>query len=222
MDLASGYRSIRERLTDLAMDLTDDEVATTVLPTPAWTVKDTYAHLVGAIVDVLAGNLDGYGSDAWTAAQVTARSDASLESLCHEWAAAAPDFEQLLADTGMEHVGLVAGSWTHEQDIRGSLGLRGVGDTIGMEATLEQVDRIGRRIDELELPGLRVITATRTWVLGSTEPAATLTVTDYLLARLVYGRRSPGQVLALDWDGEAGPYLAVIGNYGLAARDIHD
>lgn len=222
MDLASGYRSIRERLMDLATDLTEDEIATTVLPTPDWTIKDTYAHLVGAIVDVLSGNLEGYGSETWTAAHVTARSDASLEAICHEWSSAGPDFERLLDETGMQHVGLVAGSWTHEQDIRGSLGLRGIGATVGMEATLDQVDRIGRRIDDLDLPGLRLVTENRTWALGSTEPAATLTVSDYVLARLVYGRRSPGQVLALDWDGDAGPYLAVLGNYGLASRDIHD
>ena len=220
MDYVAAYRSTRERCLDLAQDLTDDEITQTVLPSPAWTVKDTYAHMVGAIVDVMAGNMDGFATDAWTAAQVTARADASLEQICHEWMRVGPEFEAAFDPD--HHTGLVAGSWTHEQDVRGSLGLRGVGDTGGMEATLEQVDRIGPRIDEAGLAGLRIIAGDHTWALGSREPAATLTTTPYLMARLVYGRRSPAQVKALAWEGDPDPYLELLGHYGLAARDITD
>ena len=222
MDLVNAYGSIRERLIDLAGDLTDAEVGRTVLPTPAWDVRDTYAHLVGAIDDLLTGNLEGYGTDAWTAAQVTKRAEDSLETICSEWTALAPAFESFLADTGLQYAALVAGSWTHEQDIRGSLGLNGIGDTGGMEATLEQVDDMGRRIDSEGLGGLRVQADGRIWTLGTSEIGATLTTSSYVLARLVYGRRSPGQVAAMDWEGDPTPYLGVIGKYGLAAVDIAD
>ena len=63
MDLVAAYRAIYERLIMLSSDLTDDEAATTVLPTPAWSVKDTIAHMVGAIDDVMAGNLEGFVDD---------------------------------------------------------------------------------------------------------------------------------------------------------------
>ena len=222
MDLVTAYRSIRERLLDLGEDLSDDDISTTVIPTPDWTVKDTYAHLVGAIDDMLSGTLDGYGSDAWTAVHVTARSSHSLEQLCDEWRGLASDFETFLESTGDENVGIVAGSWTHEQDIRGSLGLKGVGDTGGMDATLELLHRFGRSVDDAGLPGLRVVTDNRTWELGASDVGATLTVTPYVAARLVFGRRSPSQVLAMDWQGDPSPYLDILGVYGLAAADIID
>ena len=113
-------------------------------------------------------------------------------------------------------------AWTHEQDIRGSLGLKGVGDTGGMHATLELLDRLGPHIDEAGLPGLRIVTSDQTWTLGSQAVGATLATTGYMAARLVFGRRSPEQVLALDWDGDPAPFLPVIGAYGLAATDIID
>ena len=222
MDLVAAYRSIYERLVDLATDLTAENIATTVIPTPDWSVKDTYSHLVGAIDDVVTGTLDGYGTDAWTAVHVATRAAHTLEEVCHEWSLRVPDFEALLESTGQKHVGLVAGSWTHEQDIRGSLGLKGVGDTGGMHATLELLDRLGPHIDEAGLPGLRIVTSDQTWTLGSQAVGATLATTGYMAARLVFGRRSPEQVLALDWDGDPAPFLPVIGAYGLAATDIID
>ena len=153
MDLVAAYRSIYDRLVDLATDLTAENIATTVIPTPDWSVKDTYSHLVGAIDDMITGTLDGYGTDAWTAVHVESRATHSLEEVCQEWSQRVSVFEALLESTGQKHVGLVAGSWTHEQDIRGSLGLKGVGDTGGMHATLELLDRLGPHIDKAGLPG---------------------------------------------------------------------
>ena len=222
MDLVNAYRSTHGRLIDLESDLTADESSTTVTPTPAWSVKDAYAHLVGAIDDILTGNLDGYGTNAWTAVHVTDRQSDSLGAICREWCKRAPEFEKLLASTGDQYLGLVAGSWTHEQDIRGSIGLRGIRATGGMHATLEQVDEIGARIDATGIGALRVVTEGSTWVLGVDPVGATLSTSEYEMARLVYGRRSIAQVRDMSWDGDPGPYLSVIGKYGLADSEITD
>lgn len=223
MDLASAYGSIYQRMIDLASDLTDDEAATTVIPTPAWTVKDTYAHLVGAADDVMHQRLDGYGGDDWTAAQVSARSNVSLQGVCSEWTELLDDFCTFLGGSGDRYVGLVGGSWTHEQDIRGSLGLRGVGDTGGMEATLELLPRFAEPIDAARLDALRLDAGDRVWTIGSSsDVGATLHLNSYEAARLVFGRRSRNQVLAMAWDGDAAPYLDLLGAYGLAEVDITD
>ena len=222
MDLADAYRSIRGRLVDLAADLTEEESTLTVLATPAWDVRDTFAHLVGAIDDVLTGTLEGYGTEAWTAAHVTSRTGDTLKTICAEWSRRAPDFEQLLDSTANTYAPLIAGTWTHEQDIRGSLGLKGVGDTGGMELTLDLVDDIGGRIDSAGEGALRIRAGGRVWTLGSSEVAATLDTSPYVLARLVYGRRSAAQIAALDWEGDPTPYLALIGRYDLAQTEIDD
>ncbi len=44
-------------------------------------LHDALAHLVGVAVDLQAGNLDGVGSEDWTAAQVDARRGAPVAPL---------------------------------------------------------------------------------------------------------------------------------------------
>ena len=95
--------------------------------TPEWRVHDLLAHLSGVAADIVQGNLAGVATDPWTAKQVEARRDWTLEQLLGAWDedGSAVDatidglppgtFGQLLFDT-----------WTHEQDLRGALGVPGV------------------------------------------------------------------------------------------------
>ena len=54
--LADTYAEGRERLLQLAAELSDAEAATRSTACPEWSVKDIYAHLAGIATDILAGN----------------------------------------------------------------------------------------------------------------------------------------------------------------------
>jgi hypothetical protein len=72
----AAYRGVRERVSALVRTL-DPAAATPVPATPAWSVPDLLARLVGVSRDAVEGRLDGVSTDAWTAAQVDRRRDAS-------------------------------------------------------------------------------------------------------------------------------------------------
>ncbi len=57
-ELAAAYADVPQRRTDLFTGLTDEELARSVPATPAWSVKELAAHLVGAAEDFVTGNLD--------------------------------------------------------------------------------------------------------------------------------------------------------------------
>jgi len=222
MDHASAYRQSRERLSDLARDLSSTDDQSTVPASPAWTVRDTYAHLAGAAADVVAGNLQDAGSDAWTAAQVTARAGRALDDILREWAEVGPEFEELIATSPESWWRFVSGTWLHEQDIRAAVGLRGLRNTDGGEVTLLLVDTIADRIAAADLPALRIMTDGRSWTLGDGPPAASLRADRYELARSVGGRRSVEQMAALDWEGDGRRYLPLLATYGPPDDDLID
>jgi hypothetical protein len=78
MDLVGVYRQGRERVLELAADLDEGDATIVVRACPQWTVKDVYAHIAGVPADILAGRIEGVGTDEWTARQVAARADRSL------------------------------------------------------------------------------------------------------------------------------------------------
>ena len=89
MDPAEIYTTSRARLLDLADDLTPEQEAARLRPTPPWTVVDGYRHLTGVCCDVLDGNMpQGLpdGAAAWTAEQLASRADLTLDQVCEQWA----------------------------------------------------------------------------------------------------------------------------------------
>jgi uncharacterized protein (TIGR03083 family) len=222
MDHAAAYQQSRTRLIDLAGDLGNDEIVTIVPATPAWTVQDTYAHLVGAAEDVLAGATEGLGTDAWTQSHVDRRRSASMASILDDWRSVAPDFEATIAAAPDRLWRVVAGTWLHEQDVRAAIGLRGLRHTDGGEVALRMVDGIGERIAAAGLAALRIEAADRSWLLGEGDVAAMLRVDPYELSRAVGGRRSRVQMAAMNWTGDGTAFLDVISAYGIPADDLID
>jgi uncharacterized protein (TIGR03083 family) len=109
-----------------------------------WTVGDVARHAVGSMADVLAGRLDGLGSDEVTAREVAERaghSPAQLADECAEavkgvagllplfdddaWAAGAPGGYHGSLGDGVE--ALWADFWFHTDDINAALGRPSVG-----------------------------------------------------------------------------------------------
>lgn len=222
MDYLLAYRQSRERLTDLAGDLTAEDQQRTVPATPAWTVKDTYAHVVGAAADAVRGRVKGAGTDAWTAAQVEARAGHTLEQMLAEWDVVGPRFEEQVVTAPDALWLFVSGTWLHEQDIRAALGLRGLRDTEGGRVALRLVDPVADRLLDAGLPALQIDAGDHHWMLGSGDPAASLRTDPYELARAVGGRRSHHQITGMDWQGDPSPYAPLLPSYGPTATDLVD
>jgi len=69
-EVAIAYAGSRARITALVGGI-DRERASTMVPTcPEWSVHDVVSHLAGGVADALSGNLEGLGSEEWTAAAV--------------------------------------------------------------------------------------------------------------------------------------------------------
>jgi uncharacterized protein (TIGR03083 family) len=215
------YAETRERLSDLALARAAD-ADRTVPACPDWTVKDAVAHVTGIVTDILDQNLDGVGSDAWTQAQIDARRDKTIEQVVDEWRTRGPEF-----DAGLDLLGRGAGRpaisdlVTHEMDVRQALDAPGGRDSDAMAIAFDQYrEALGNRITEQKRPALRLIAGTDDMVLGDGEPATTLRGDQFELTRAMVGRRSDAQVRALDWDGDATPYLDIMSSYGTRDTDL--
>ncbi len=80
------------------------------------------SHLAGICDDILNGNLDGVGTDRWTAAQVDKRRDWTVDRILTEWDEQGSTVEQMMSSFPGVTVGqMVYDAATHEHDIRGAL-----------------------------------------------------------------------------------------------------
>jgi uncharacterized protein (TIGR03083 family) len=216
------YLDTRTRITDLARSLSADELETKAPATPEWAVRDILCHLSGVLADILAGNLDGVATEPWTAAQVAARCDKSVDEVLDEWSANGPQVEAMLNTFGSAGTQLVADAVTHEHDIRGALNKPGERDSDAADAALQWlVAGLGTRIGEGGFPALRLSAGIQEWTLGDGEPSVSVTApSEFEVLRALIGRRSPTQVAGWKWDGDAGPYLGVLAPWGLRNTDL--
>ncbi len=141
-DVGIVYGSCRERMTEMVRPLDPAQAATRVAATEEWTVHDVVAHQVGVVSDVNTGNLDGIGTDAWTAAQVDARTDASIADMIAEWEQGSAQFEATITALGSPQGAIaVADIWNHEQDLRGALAVEGGRDPLAEQLAIEGYSR---------------------------------------------------------------------------------
>lgn len=208
----TAYRLVRTRVDTLLRPLGVAEADTVVPGCPAWTVRETLSHLVGACSDVLAGRGDAAGSPEWTAAQVAGRQGQPVADLLDEWATTGEQVAAALA--GRSALGqVVMDALTHELDLRHALGAPAPADDPTLEVALGWIaPRFGRYLDRAGAPKLRLVLVPdgAELVLGAGEPAATLRATRLDVLRSLTGRRSLAQVRALDWDGDPNPWLTVL------------
>jgi uncharacterized protein (TIGR03083 family) len=206
-EVAIAYAGCRARITAIVGGI-DRERTDTMVPTcPEWSVHDVVAHLAGGVADALAGNLDGLGTDEWTAAQVKARRDASTADVLTEWNSKAPTLERLLDPAGMLGRQAVADAVSHEHDIRTALSMPGARDSdairigLGFAAT--------RLIESAERHGVPLrIQSTDGLDLGPADARVTLRDDNFELLRAATGRRSVEQLRELDWDGDPESVIA--------------
>jgi hypothetical protein len=118
--------------------MASDVLARTVPATPAWSVRDAVAHVVGIAHDLNAQRFDVTDPDTWTARQVRERRDASIDDLEAEWDREAPRFEDGLRLMGYE-VGnhFVGDLLQHLADIEHAAGLDPIDDDEALAVGLD-------------------------------------------------------------------------------------
>jgi len=224
MDLLAIFTGIRGRLIELGSGLDERRSTLPVPGCPSWNVTEVYAHLVGGNADALAGRLDGMTQDWWTQRQVDERAGVPLPRLLDEWRALSPDFDTMLASLDRIPVELVLDAWTHEQDIRGALGIAGgpepeVTARLAGMASHTLLTNAGRR----ELPPVQLTLGERTRTSGD-GVVVSLTVDPHEYLRGAFGRRSRAQLRAWPWQGtdDPDPYIDALLIFGIASDDIWD
>lgn len=210
MEPSQIYLTSRERLVQLAPTLTAGQLATPLPATPPWTALDAYRHLAGVCVDVLAKNFPGakMDGDAWTAAQIEARRDLGVDSVCAEWNEHAPALEEQIEQAGTAMCFLAFDVWTHAQDVRAAVGGEAIRDEELVTSLAEYALATFQKFyAKSGAPPIRIIVAGDEYVLGAREgddgvpPTLTLATTPYELLRILFGRRSADQVRAAGWSG---------------------
>jgi uncharacterized protein (TIGR03083 family) len=186
MDGVEVYNRGRYRVVELVEGLSPDELGRPAPATPGWTVADVLAHLVGVAADVSSGNVEGAPGDEWTAKHVAARRGAPVADLVAEWAEAAPKLEAVIPHVPQ----LVGDVHTHEQDIRGALGLPG--------ADAEMLGWVVAGIRGFQDGMAKAVD------LG---PAPVTAPSEFEWFRAALGRRSRAQVAAWNWTEDSSPWL---------------
>jgi uncharacterized protein (TIGR03083 family) len=220
MDAGAIYADTRGRIVQLVQGLSADDLARAVPATPRWTVRELVCHLTGVCADVVEGRLDGVTTEPWTAAQVDARRDRSLDEVLTEWSEWSPEVEDRLRQFGQVMGAMVADVATHEQDLRAALGPPGGRESAGMDFALQMlVGALDARLKEKGLAlGLRA--GNQEWEVGEGDPKATVTAPDvYELNRALNGRRSRAQVAGFAWAGDPDPYLDLFSIFPAAETD---
>jgi uncharacterized protein (TIGR03083 family) len=224
-DIARHYETAHARLAELVPTLSDDDLATPVPATPGWAVHDVLAHLAAIPTDALAGRLTGVPTDEFTAEQIRERKAASGAELLAEWSANVAAMCEG-ARAGLVPPNLAVDALTHEQDIRGALGLSSTltADELRFCTSLYAFG-CGYGLKRAGVAPL-LLAATDTdfaTVAGVGEPATAVRAPEFELFRALSGRRSRGQVAAFDWDCEPTTYLDRFSIFGaLPDADVVD
>jgi uncharacterized protein (TIGR03083 family) len=223
--VAIFYAAAHQRLSALVEGLTEEQAATPVSATPGWSVHDVLAHLAAIPTDGLAGRLDGIPNEQFTAGQVAERRDRSAAELLEEWAANVGTMCDL-ARVDLVPQELAVDALTHEQDIRGALGLPSAIESEELRfCTRRYASGCGGAIRSAGLPtlGIEATDSDFAAVAGDGEPGATVRAPEFEFFRALSGRRSRDQVAQFDWDGESAPYLDAFCIFGpLREQDLHE
>lgn len=211
-DAAQAYRATRGRILEIVVAAADGDLAVRAPATPEWRVRDVLAHLAGVSADILAGNLDGVASDAWTAAQVDARRGRPVADLVAEWSTKGPQVEELLGGFPADPVSqLIADTATHEHDIRGGLETPGARDSEAVVIGCAWMLRfVGTARERAGAGALAIETERGRRIVGDGEPTGVLRAPEFEVFRAVTGRRAREQIEAFDWVGDGRPDLLVL------------
>ena len=222
VDCGRLYEHERQRFVELQRGCDATERATTVQATPLWTVHDVLSHVVGIAVDLNGGDFGSGDPDAWTAAQVDARRDRTVDQLTAEWADAAPQFEEGLRLLGYEIGSHYVGDLLqHAADVRHALGKSRPDDDLSLAVALDfYLMSFEESLAEAGVGAVEVAVGTESWTLGPGAPVAELRAERFELFRALGGRRSAARIRALRWRGDAEVVAPLVSRYPLPVLDL--
>jgi hypothetical protein len=233
VDTGNVYERTRREFIATVVALSDQKLHAQVPATPAWSVRDVLAHVVGLAADLNAQRLpapDDVGGTAWTNLQVERGRGRALGEVLAEWEREAAPFEDGLRAFGYE-VGshFVADLHAHYQDVRHAIGLPADADELTVRVALDHyLGFIDAMLREAGWGRLDVDAVGEARHLGDPGPhKARLCAQPFELLRSVSGRRSVRQIRALEWHGDADDLLALLqtsfaGGYSLPDADLVD
>jgi uncharacterized protein (TIGR03083 family) len=165
-DWGELYREHVAALSQLAPTLSDEQLATVMPATPAWTVHEIFAHLAGGASDAVTERMDGAPSPEWTSRHVNERVALPVAELVAEL----QSHEDAVAESVVDNPrpGLVWNIVVHHADLHEGLGL----PTLAEPMWRPVLDAIVPRLD----------------------PALVDSVPPYELFRGVFSRRSRSQM----------------------------
>jgi len=203
---AELYREARTGLIALAREQLD-ELDRAAPATPFWRVRDVLAHVGGVSDDIAHGNLEGVASDPWTAAQVDKRRTWTAEEILADWERNGDAVDALLDGPPTGPSGqLLFDTWTHEQDIRGALGIPGGRESDVFARTWEWATEVMDGRDQGEQrAALALVADGVTREVGVAPVTRSVHASRFELLRAMSGRRSTAQVSSWQWDGAADP-----------------
>ncbi|MEO6317769.1 MAG: maleylpyruvate isomerase family mycothiol-dependent enzyme [Acidimicrobiales bacterium] len=202
MDTSEAYRTVRERMLGLVDGV---DPTTPVPPCPEWTVRELLAHVTGVAADVVAGRLEGAGTDPWVEAQLSARARAPIEEIAAEWAETGPQVDDICAALGDGIAQLIFDTVSHEQDLRNAL--RHPGGRHGALGIAVRWVSDAWAGGALPSGALRIVAGPVDVTRGESTPIASVLLEPFEALRTLSGRRSSDQILALPWDGDPKPSL---------------
>jgi uncharacterized protein (TIGR03083 family) len=186
-EVAVSYIALRARVIDLLRSTPESSGNIVVPCTPAWTVRQLAAHLVGVPEDILAGRMEGVASDAWTQAQVERFGHLALIELADMFEGSAPRIDGILHHIPQPIISqFVMDAVTHEQDMRSALGVPGGRDSKAVEVG---VGFFLNLIEVSDPPLFNELTSTA--------------ISQWDILRSLTGRRTVEQMNSLGLDGEA-------------------
>jgi uncharacterized protein (TIGR03083 family) len=223
VDCGELYEQERRAFVELVRSADAPELATTVPATPAWTVHDVLAHLVGITVDLNAGNFGSTADpDAWTAAQVATRRGRSVDDLAREWDEAAPRFEEGLRLLGYEIGSHYLGDLLqHEADVRHALRRPRRADDVALAVALDfYLISFEETLCADGVGAVEIAVADESWTLGPGAPVASLRAERFELFRALGGRRTDAEIRALPWRGDAGAVVPRLSRYPVPSAPL--
>jgi uncharacterized protein (TIGR03083 family) len=164
-DWGELYRAHVAALGELAPGLTEEQLATAVPATPAWTVHDVFAHLAGGAGDAVTGRMEGAPNPEWTARHVAERAQLPVTELVGELRSHQDGLAAAVADN--PRPALVWDVAVHHADLHEALGLP-------------------RMAEHLWLPVAEALSPRAGALVGSVPP--------YELFRALFSRRSRAQM----------------------------
>jgi uncharacterized protein (TIGR03083 family) len=208
------YQETRERISALVTGLDDAALSTAVAACPGWSVRDVVAHVAAVADDWADGRLSGPPTDEETAAQIARFVGHDVADILAAWTVAAARLDRMAETTGVAPP--LGDITSHEHDVRGAIGRPGARDTA---AVWHSSDRL---LTNLRTPvPLRVTVEDGQYRSGPDDGAEIrLRTTRFEALRWRTGRRSRGQLAAMDWSGDPTPALDHLYLFGPADADV--